>query len=136
MKSGIHPELKNTKVHCNGCGITFNTKATVDSIEVEICSNCHPFYTGKQKLVDTAGRVDKFRARTEAAQKLKAAEAKRTAGKAPVEAVVEAETEAEVNADEVVVEDTAIKEIAEEFKAETVDLPEDTKAEKSDTTES
>lgn len=68
MKTGIHPELKDTKVVCNGCGTTFDTRATVDQIEVEICSNCHPFYTGKQKLVDTAGRVDRFRAKQEAAK--------------------------------------------------------------------
>lgn len=68
MKTGIHPELKDTKVTCNGCGNAFDTRSTVDKIEVEICSNCHPFYTGKQKLVDTAGRVDRFRAKQEAAK--------------------------------------------------------------------
>lgn len=56
-----------TKVHCNGCNTTFESNSTVSEITVEICSNCHPFYTGKQKLVDTAGRVDKFRARQAAA---------------------------------------------------------------------
>lgn len=122
MKSAIHPELKNTKVHCNSCGISFITKATVDAIEVEICSNCHPFYTGKQKLVDTAGRVDKFRARSEAAQKLKAEEAKRSAAKAKRSANIDAETEAETNADAVATEDAEIKEIAQELKAETVDI--------------
>ncbi|MBI2797680.1 50S ribosomal protein L31 [Candidatus Saccharibacteria bacterium] len=68
MKTGIHPELKDTKVTCLGCGTTFNTRSTTNEITVEVCSNCHPFYTGKQKLVDTAGRVDKFRARMEAAK--------------------------------------------------------------------
>ena len=77
MKTGIHPELHDTKVHCNGCGTDFVTHSTVDSIQVEICSNCHPFYTGKQKLIDTAGRVDKFRARQAAATKKAEAAAER-----------------------------------------------------------
>jgi large subunit ribosomal protein L31 len=68
MKKDIHPEYKVTKVTCNGCKTAFETHATVDVINIEICSNCHPFYTGKQKLVDVAGRVDKFRARTAAAK--------------------------------------------------------------------
>ena len=59
----------DTKVHCNGCGTDFVTRGTVPSITVEICSNCHPFYTGKQKLIDTAGRVDKFKARQAKASK-------------------------------------------------------------------
>ncbi len=71
MKQGIHPEYMVTKVHCNGCGTEFETHSTVPEITVEICSNCHPFYTGKQKLVDTAGRVDKFNARRAAAQAAK-----------------------------------------------------------------
>lgn len=71
MKTDIHPQLKDTKVTCLGCGNTFTTRSTVDQINVEVCSNCHPFYTGKQKLVDTAGRVDRFRARQEAAKPTK-----------------------------------------------------------------
>lgn len=59
MKKGIHPEYKMTKVTC-ACGNTFETRSTVEKLNVEICSNCHPFFTGKQKLVDTAGRVEKF----------------------------------------------------------------------------
>lgn len=59
MKSGIHPEYKNAKVTC-ACGHTFETRSTIDKLNVEICSNCHPFFTGKQKLIDTAGRVEKF----------------------------------------------------------------------------
>ena len=54
MKKGIHPEYKMSTVHC-ACGNTFETHATVDKINVEICSNCHPYFTGKQNLVDTAG---------------------------------------------------------------------------------
>lgn len=59
MKKSIHPEYKITKVSC-ACGNTFETRSTVEKLNVEICSNCHPFYTGKQKLIDTAGRVEKF----------------------------------------------------------------------------
>ncbi|MBI3984193.1 50S ribosomal protein L31 [Candidatus Microgenomates bacterium] len=67
MKKDVHPQWKETTVTCNSCNTTLKTHSTVESITVEICSNCHPFYTGKQKLVDTAGRVDKFRARQAAA---------------------------------------------------------------------
>lgn len=73
MKTGIHPQYIATKVHCNGCNTTFESHSTVPEITVEICSNCHPFYTGKQKLIDTAGRVDKFNARRQQAEKLQAA---------------------------------------------------------------
>jgi len=59
LKKGIHPEYKIATVSC-ACGNTFVTRSTVGNIRVEICSNCHPFFTGKQKLVDTAGRVEKF----------------------------------------------------------------------------
>lgn len=65
MKQGIHPtHYPNAKVLC-ACGNSFTTGSTVKEIRVEICSNCHPFYTGQQKLVDTAGRVDKFKKRME-----------------------------------------------------------------------
>ena len=59
MKEGIHPKYVEATVTC-GCGETFKTRSTKDKISVEVCSNCHPFYTGTQKLVDTAGRVEKF----------------------------------------------------------------------------
>ncbi len=59
MKSNIHPKYMDCKVHC-GCGNNFTTRATVKELRVEICGQCHPFYTGKQKFVDSAGRVDKF----------------------------------------------------------------------------
>ncbi len=59
MKSGIHPDYVNTTVTC-GCGHTFQTRSTQKEIRVEICSACHPFYTGQQKLLDTAGRVERF----------------------------------------------------------------------------
>ena len=59
MKTDIHPEYIETTVVC-GCGEKFTTRSTIDRIVVEICSKCHPFYTGKQKYVDTAGRIEKF----------------------------------------------------------------------------
>ena len=61
MKEGIHPAYHEIKVSCS-CGNSFTTRSTIDhDLQVEVCSACHPFYTGKQKIVDTAGRVDKFR---------------------------------------------------------------------------
>lgn len=59
MKAGIHPEYNTVNVVCQ-CGSTFETRSTKNNIRVEICSACHPFYTGKQKIVDTEGRVEKF----------------------------------------------------------------------------
>ena len=60
MKEGIHPNYQPTTIKC-ACGATIETSSTRDDISVEICSKCHPFFTGKQKLVDTGGRVEKFR---------------------------------------------------------------------------
>ncbi len=60
MKKGIHPEYVETTVTC-GCGETFKTRSTKSKIAVEVCSKCHPFYTGKQKFVDSAGRVERFK---------------------------------------------------------------------------
>lgn len=62
MKKDIHPKYTLTKVTCV-CGNVIETSSTVEDIHVEICSACHPFYTGKQKLVDTAGRIDRFNKR-------------------------------------------------------------------------
>ena len=62
MKADIHPEYVEAHVHCT-CGNDFTTRSTQAEIHVEICSNCHPFYTGKQKLVDTGGRVERFQRR-------------------------------------------------------------------------
>ncbi len=59
MKAKIHPKYHDCTVHC-GCGNTFQTRATVKELKIEICNVCHPFYTGKQKFVDAAGRVDRF----------------------------------------------------------------------------
>jgi large subunit ribosomal protein L31 len=61
MKAEIHPNYTEIKVTCS-CGNTFNTRSTMgDDLQVEVCSACHPFYTGQQKILDTAGRVDQFR---------------------------------------------------------------------------
>jgi len=69
MKKDIHPTYHNkAKVKC-ACGNTFTVGSTKENIEVEICSNCHPFYTGKKQLVDTAGRAERFKARQEKAKK-------------------------------------------------------------------
>lgn len=59
MKNNIHPNYKNCTVSCV-CGNTFTTRSTVDQIKLEICSECHPFFTGKQKLLDSTGRVERF----------------------------------------------------------------------------
>ena len=59
VKPDIHPKYVNATVHC-ACGETWQTRSTKSEIRLEICSNCHPFFTGKQKLVDTAGRVERF----------------------------------------------------------------------------
>lgn len=70
MKPDIHPDYKTSTVHC-ACGSTFQTRSTTPAIGVEICSSCHPFFTGKQKLIDTAGRVERFRQRYASARAAK-----------------------------------------------------------------
>ena len=70
MKKGIHPEYKETTIVC-ACGNTVHTHSTKETIHVEICSKCHPFYTGKQKLVDSAGRVERFQSRYSKSEDLK-----------------------------------------------------------------
>ena len=82
MKKGIHPSYHPVMVHCAGCQTEFTTRSTSaeNVLRVEICANCHPFFTGKQKFVDTAGRVDKFQqrlAKTQAAQAATASRAKK-----------------------------------------------------------
>ena len=62
MKAGVHPEYHEVEVRC-ACGNTFKTRSTKTELRLEICNACHPFYTGKQKLVDTAGMVEKFERR-------------------------------------------------------------------------
>jgi len=60
MKDKIHPKYEMTQISC-ACGNVIDTRSTVKNIKIEICSSCHPFFTGKQKLVDTAGRIERFR---------------------------------------------------------------------------
>ena len=60
MKAGIHPEYREATVSC-ACGFKFQTRSTVGDIKVDICSNCHPFFTGTQKIVDSEGRVERFK---------------------------------------------------------------------------
>jgi len=84
MKKGIHPKYVETTVVC-GCGNTFKTRSTKEKLVVEVCSACHPFYTGKQKFVDTAGRVEKFTSKYDwhdkkAAEVLQAGETKKKQG--------------------------------------------------------
>ncbi len=62
MKAEIHPEYQTCKVRCS-CGVTFETRSTRPELTVEMCSECHPFYTGKQRLVDTGGRIERFERR-------------------------------------------------------------------------
>ena len=80
MKAGIHPDYAVVNVHC-ACGATWTTRSTKKELRLEICSNCHPFYTGRQKIMDTEGRVErftkKFGAQTSDARKQAAAKAKK-----------------------------------------------------------
>ena len=62
MRAGIHPEYQDATVHCS-CGNTFTTRSTRPELRVDVCSNCHPFYTGTQRIVDAAGQVERFRRR-------------------------------------------------------------------------
>ena len=86
MKAGIHPAYEELNVTC-ACGNTFRTRSThKGDIRVEICSSCHPFFTGRQKLVDTEGRVDRFQKMMQKSKDMKDAKDKKTAAKQPVTA--------------------------------------------------
>jgi large subunit ribosomal protein L31 len=74
MKKGIHPNMFEVSVTC-ACGNAFKTRSTKKDLKVEICSNCHPFYSGKQKFLDTAGRIEKFNRRYDGAKKVAKKEA-------------------------------------------------------------
>jgi large subunit ribosomal protein L31 len=98
MKEGIHPTYVPAKVHC-ACGNELVTRSTHGDFETDVCAKCHPFYTGTQKLIDTAGRVDRFRKRYEKGVAARAAGAARTSvapatptAAAPTAAVVEEPT--------------------------------------------
>lgn len=83
MKKDIHPTYHGKVTVSCACGHTFTTGSTEPAMSVEVCSNCHPFYTGKQKLIDVAGRVDKFRHRVALAEDHKELTKKRKATKTP-----------------------------------------------------
>jgi large subunit ribosomal protein L31 len=70
MKSDIHPRYQMAKVVCGSCHIEFEVGSTQSSLRVDICSNCHPFFTGKQTIVDTAGQVERFQKRLERSARL------------------------------------------------------------------
>ena len=136
MRSGIHPEYAEAKVTCS-CGETFMTRSTKSELHVELCSKCHPFYTGTQKLVDSGGRVQRFsdkfgnaaaavaekeaaarEARQKAAEEaaLLAREAKAVKDSTKVERAAKAEVAAAVETGEAsadVVEDVVVEEVAE-----------------------
>jgi len=114
MKKNIHPEYKKARITC-GCGNVIETKNTAGDLTVEICSACHPFFTGKQKLVDTAGRVDRFKAKMETAQKIQ----KKKDTKEPKKEVAQ-ENVAKLNEE--------MEEIQEELKEETVDTEPEAKS--------
>ncbi len=76
MKQGIHPKYEETTVTC-ACGNTFTTRSTRQNLRIDVCANCHPFYTGEQRIVDTAGQVDRFMRRLQTAQNKQAADAQR-----------------------------------------------------------
>jgi large subunit ribosomal protein L31 len=82
MKEAIHPDYKAAKIVCN-CGNVIETRSTRGDFHVEICSNCHPFFTGKQKIMDTAGRIEKFKTRYAAAPAAKVEPAKAAPAAAP-----------------------------------------------------
>ena len=81
MKPEIHPKYYETKIHC-ACGNEIPTRSTIKDLHVEICSACHPFFTGKQKLIDTAGRVEKYRKKYGIANPAEGATATATPAKA------------------------------------------------------
>jgi large subunit ribosomal protein L31 len=95
MREGIHPDYPPAQVNC-ACGNSFVTRSTRGDFQVDVCSNCHPFYTGTQKLIDAAGRVDRFRKRYGDASKVekKPAKAKAEAAPAAAEPAADAAPEA------------------------------------------
>jgi len=85
MKQAIHPAWHETPVRCMNCGTTWTTGSTVESLTVEICSNCHPFYTGEQRIVDTEGRVDKFMKRLQQRDEIRTALDNAAADRTPLD---------------------------------------------------
>ena len=121
MKQGIHPQYVECTVTCS-CGNTFKTHATVSEMKVELCNECHPFYTGQQKFVDTGGRVQRFAdkfgaAKEQVAAREAAKKAERAAKTAELEAAKKAEREAKAAAKAKRAEEYAKKAAAEAEKA-------------------
>ena len=87
MKEGIHPQYQEIEARC-ACGAAWKTKSTKPELHLEICSNCHPFFTGRQKLIDTEGRVERFTKRfgVQTSESRKAAQAAQKAAKKPAKA--------------------------------------------------
>ena len=85
MKEGIHPDYHSARVVC-ACGNSFVTRSTRGDMQIDVCSACHPFYTGTQKLIDTAGRVDRFRKRYEKTAAMQASKASAAPAPAPAPA--------------------------------------------------
>lgn len=77
MKQDIHPKSFDTTITCSTCGTVWKTHSTKQNLRVDICSNCHPFYTGEQRIVDTAGQVDRFMRRLQSSQSQQAEAARR-----------------------------------------------------------
>lgn len=80
MKQGIHPKYEEVNIECV-CGAIYKTKSTADLTKIDICSNCHPFYTGKQKILDTEGRIEKFNKKFGGSYSEKLKKAKEKSGK-------------------------------------------------------
>ncbi|HWQ12652.1 MAG TPA: 50S ribosomal protein L31 [Roseiflexaceae bacterium] len=81
MKKGIHPKVYQTDIVCTTCGTHWPTTSTRESLRVDVCSRCHPFYTGEQRIVDTAGQVDRFMRRLRTSQETQAEVARRREAK-------------------------------------------------------
>ena len=114
MQESIHPDYKEIKATCS-CGNVIEIKSTLaEDLQLDVCSECHPFYTGKQKLVDTGGRVDKFRKRFGSKSKAAVSSEAPAEEVAVEEAVVEEAPAEEAPAEEVAVEEVAVEEVVVE----------------------
>ncbi len=111
MKEKIHPAWHETPVRCMTCGTTWTTGSTVESLTVEICSNCHPFYTGEQRIVDTEGRVDKFMKRLQQRDEIRSALDRSVEERTPLDLPI---TELDIGARYTnILEDNGIKVVAD-----------------------
>lgn len=135
MKEGLHPELHEVTVTC-ACGNSWETRSTQPELKVDICSQCHPFFTGEQRIVDTAGQVERFMRRIETSQKLqeemearRRAKEERQQARILIEVPEEGEEAEEEEAESVEVESAEAVEIgAEEAEAAQVAEPEEAEA--------